>query len=58
MANLRILVFLNADSKTAGKRIFERLVSVVDGVSIDFNSLISSLRFMFGSQSIVVFEIL
>lgn len=58
MVNLRVLVFLNADCKTANKRLFERLISVPDGLSIDYSGLVSSLRFLFGSQSIVVFEVL
>lgn len=58
MVNLRVLVFLNAESKSANKRLFERLISVPDGLSIDYSGLVSSLRFLFGSQSIVVFEVL
>lgn len=58
MQNLRVIVFLNEDCKSANKRIFERLVTVgTHDIKIDFNSLVSSLRVLFGNHCIVVFEL-
>lgn len=57
MQTLRLIVYLNSNAKSADKRIFERMIPVVQGVKIDFDCLISSMRTLFGSSSIIVFEL-
>lgn len=57
MSSLQIQVFLNHDAKAAGKRIFERVVEYSDAVSVDYSSIIKVLRFLFGTKSIVSFNI-
>ena len=58
MKNFRVIVYLNEDCKTANKRIFERYLPAFNAdVYVDFNSLVSSLCFLFGSSCIVVFEL-
>lgn len=48
MANLQIQVFLTHECMSAGKKIFERVVSVNDSVAIDFAGIVRDLRFLFG----------
>lgn len=58
MWQFQILVFQNVDSKRENKRLFERVVEVNDALSIPFSSLLSDLKFLFGSSCIVTFNIL
>ena len=57
MTNLRVIVYLNSETKAAYKPIFERIVNLPDSVQIPYSSLVSSLRLLFGRESIVCFEL-
>lgn len=57
MQSFRIIVYLNENAKTDNNRVFERFLPVVSGVKIDFECLLSSMRILFGSGCIVVFEL-
>ena len=54
---LSISVFLGDSSKEAKKPVFHRLVYLDDSISVNYQSHIESLRFMFGSESIISFEL-
>ena len=56
MQTLRILVYLNDMSKQADKPVFERILSLVDCVAIDYSRTLETLRFLFGEKCVVVFE--
>lgn len=57
MADLQIQVFLTHECKNAGKKIFERVVSINDSVAVDFSGVVKVLRFLFGQKAIVSFNI-
>lgn len=57
MAELQIQVFLTHECKSAGKKIFERVVSTNDSVAVDFSGVVRVLRFLFGQKAIVSFNI-
>lgn len=57
MADLQIQVFLTHECMSAGKKIFERVVSMNDSVAIDFAGIVRNLRFLFGQKAIVSFNI-
>lgn len=57
MADLQIQVFLSHECKNAGKKIFERVVSINDSVAVDFSGVVRVLRFLFGQKAIVSFNI-
>lgn len=58
MTNFRVIVYLNDDCKNSNKRIFERLLCTGSAdIKIDFDKLVYSLRLLFGSGCIVVFEL-
>lgn len=57
MSSLQIQVYLNHDAMAAGKRLFERVVEFSDSVAIDFHIIIKVMRLLFGSKSIVTFNI-
>lgn len=57
MAELQIQVFLTHECMSAGKRVFERIVSLNDSVAVDFSGVVRVLRFLFGQKAIVSFNI-
>ena len=57
MTDLQIQVFLTHECKSAGKKIFERVVSINDSVAVDFGGVVRVLRFLFGQKAIVSFNI-
>lgn len=57
MADLQIQVFLTHECKSAGKKIFERVVSINDSVAVDFSGVVRVLRILFGHKAIVSFNI-
>lgn len=57
MSNLQVIIYLNHDAFNAGKKAFERMVSYSEAVHVDFVGIANTLRFLFGSQSIVSFNI-
>lgn len=57
MADVQIKVFLTHECKSAGKKIFERVVSMNDSVAVDFSGIVKVLRFLFGQKAIVSFNI-
>lgn len=57
MRNLLVTVYLNDDARNNNKCIFKRLIALSDALCVDYNVLDSSLRVLFGSSCIVVFEL-
>lgn len=57
MADLQIQVFLTHECMSAGKKIFERVVSLNDSVAVDFAGIVRDLRFLFAQRAIVSFNI-
>ena len=57
MSSLQIQVFMNESALATGKRIFERVITVDDSIAIDYTQIIKVLRFMFGAQVIINFNI-
>lgn len=57
MSQLQVQVFMNESAMQSNKRLFERIVTIDDSVVIDYGRIISVLRFLFGSQVIINFNI-
>lgn len=57
MADVQIQVFLTHECISAGKKIFERVVSMNDSVAVNFVVIVRVLRFLFGQKAIVSFNI-
>lgn len=57
MAELQIQVFLSREAKATGKKVFERIVELHSSVSVDYENVVKVMRFLFGSKSIVSFNI-
>lgn len=57
MAEVQIKVFLTHECMSAGKKVFERVVSISDSVAVDFVGIVRVLRFLFGQKAIVSFNI-
>ena len=55
---LQIKVFLNDVSFSTGTNVFERIIDVDASVSIPYESLVKSLRFMFGNNCIISFNLM
>lgn len=55
MRTLIIKVYCNEDAFRAQKKMFERILNLPESVSVDSDSLVSSLKFLFGSQSVITF---
>ena len=53
---LQIKVFLNDVSFRTGTEVFERIIDIDISLSIPYESLVKSLRFMFGNNCIVSFN--
>ena len=51
---IRVIVFLTGDST---KPVFERMIDYDSNVKIKFDEMVSTLKFMFGKSSKVVFEL-
>ena len=55
--DLQVKVFLNESAFRSDKCIFERVIAVTPTVVIPFQTLISDLKFLFGVQSCVTFNL-
>jgi len=55
---LQIMIFLNDTSFRNGSEVFERIIDVDNSLSIPYESLVTSLRFMFGFNSIISFNLM
>lgn len=55
--SLRVMVFLNENTLTQKKVAFERDINVKSVAAINFAGLYESLHLLYGSLSIVLFEI-
>lgn len=55
---LQIKVFSNVSALEKNARIFERVIEVNDSVSVPYESLISNLKFLYGSSVIVSFNVM
>lgn len=55
---LRIKVFSGINAMNDNNRLFERLVDLHDDLLVPYSSLVSDMKFLFGSSCIVSFDIL
>lgn len=55
---LQIKVYLNQDSFLSGRCLFERFIDTDLSLKIPYDSLQSSLRFMFGQFCVVSFNLM
>lgn len=55
MKTVIIKVYCNVDAFKAEKKVFERIVNCPDSICVESDSLVNSLKFLFGSQSVVTF---
>lgn len=55
--HLQIKVFLSKDLMREGRYVFCRIVEHCESIDVPWTTLFLSLRFMFGSDSIITFEI-
>ena len=51
---IRVIVYLTGDST---KPVFERMIDYDSSVKVKFDEMVSTLKFMFGKSSKVVFEL-
>ena len=54
---LQIKVFMGVSAMEENNRVFERIIVVHDDLHIPYESLVSDLKFLFGSSCIVSFNI-
>lgn len=57
MSQLQVQVFMNEDALRNQKRAFERIVNLDDSIQVDYNGLIKQLRFLYGSNVIINFNV-
>lgn len=57
MCNLQIQVFMNEQTFTNNKRLFERIIPVNDACSIPFEIIAKTMQFLFGQNIIINFKI-
>ena len=55
---LQIKVYQGVSAMQENNRIFERIIGVHDDLKIPFDSLVSDLKFLFGSSCIVSFNVM
>lgn len=55
--NIRVCVYLNESAKLSNNRLFERIVSSDDSLRFPYSNVLDSMKVLFGSNSIVTFEI-
>lgn len=55
---LQIKVYASMNAMSDNQRLFERLVELHDDIFIPYSSLVSDLKFLFGSSCIVSFNIM
>lgn len=58
MRQIQIQVFASMDQKRENKVLFERICDINESLDVPYSSLVSNLKFMFGSSSIVSFNII
>lgn len=54
---LVISVYASDAAKTASKKSYERMVYLEPSVIVNYQSLISSLRFLYGNSCVIQFEL-
>lgn len=55
---MEIRVYLNCDAYALKQSVYVRQIDVVDGVSIPFEIILSSMRILYGSACVVDFIVL
>lgn len=55
---VQIKVFSGVSALQSDTRLFERILDLPDAVSVPFDSLVSTLKFLFGQSCIVSFNIM
>lgn len=55
---LQIRVFSGISAMESNNRLFERIIEVHDDISVPYSSLISDMKFLFGSSCIVSFNVM
>lgn len=54
---IQLKVFSGVSALQENNRLFERIVEVHDDISVPYESLISDLKFLFGSSAVITFNI-
>ncbi len=57
MIQLQIQVYANYDAKILGKKLFERIVELNDACSVDYNTLLRALFFLYGNSCVISFNV-
>lgn len=57
MCRLQVQVFLNQNTFEKGIRVFERIVDVNDSIDVDYSSLVRSLKFLYGKEIVINFNL-
>lgn len=57
MIQFQVQVFMNENTMKSNHRLFERIIPVADIKVVEFHSIIRALSFLFGSQSIISFNL-
>lgn len=55
LMQLQLKVFSGVTSMQENNRLFERIVEVHDDIQVPYSSLISDMKFLFGSSCVVSF---
>lgn len=58
MVQLQVQVFANDVAKANNRKLFERVKDVDDNITIDYNGIAKTLRFLYGNNCIISFNIL
>lgn len=55
---LQVKVFSGVNAMETNTRLFERVIEVNDSLSVPFSSLVSDLKFLFGSGCVVSINVM
>lgn len=55
---LQIKVFTGVSAMSTDSKLFERIIEVHDDISVPYSSLISDMKFLFGSSCVVSFNVM
>lgn len=58
MRQLQIMVFNSMDARTSNRPVFERIIDINESLTVPYDSLVSDLKFLFGSSVIIQFAVL
>lgn len=58
MVQLQVIVYASVTARDSGNRLMERIIEIPDSVSIPYECICKSLKFLYGSGSVISFNVL